>query len=69
MKVYEVPLTSAEYDSDIKIRACTQKTLSYDNTPMQYTAIFHGCENDNFQVTKCYIFLIFAQNIDFVGIR
>ena len=20
----------------------------YENTPMQYTAIFHGCKNDNF---------------------
>ena len=35
-----------------------------ENTPMQYTAIFHGCKNDTFQVTKCDIFLIFAQNID-----
>ena len=32
--------------------------------PMQYTAIFHCCKNDIFQVTKCYIVLIFAQNID-----
>ena len=31
---------------------------------VQYTAIFHGCKNDNFQM-KCFdIFLIFAQNID-----
>ena len=64
MKVYEVPLTFAEYDSDIKIKACTLKPLHYGNTPMQYTAIFHGCKNDNFQVTKCYIFHICAQNID-----
>ena len=35
----------------------------YANTPMQYTAIFHGCKNFNFQM-KNYIFLIFAQNID-----
>ena len=34
------------------------------NMPMQYTAIFHGCKNGNFQVTKCYIFLIFAHNMD-----
>ena len=33
-------------------------------TPMQYTAIFHGCKNDNFQMKNCDIFLIFAQNID-----
>ena len=29
-----------------------------------YTAIFHGCKNDNFQVKNCDIFLTFAQNID-----
>ena len=32
--------------------------------PMQYTAIFHSCKNDNFQMKSCDIFLIFAQNID-----
>ena len=32
--------------------------------PMQYTVIFHGCENDNFQMKNCDIFLFFAQNID-----
>ena len=32
--------------------------------PMQYTAIFHGYKNDNFQMKNCDIFLIFAQNID-----
>ena len=31
---------------------------------MQYTAIFHGCKNDNFQMKIFDIFLIFAQNID-----
>ena len=30
---------------------------------MQYTAIFHGCKNDNFQMKNCDIFLDFAQNI------
>ena len=39
--------------------------IHYENTPMQYTAIFHGCENDNFQMTNCDVFLIFAQNIDY----
>ena len=24
----------------------------YENTPMQYTAIFHGLKNDNFQMKK-----------------
>ena len=36
----------------------------YTNTPMQYTAIFHGCKNVNFQMKNYNIFLIFAQNID-----
>ena len=31
---------------------------------VQYTAIFHGCKNDNFQMKKFEFFLIFAQNID-----
>ena len=36
----------------------------YENTPMQHTAIFHGCKNDNFQLNLFYYFHIFAQNID-----
>ena len=36
----------------------------YANMPLQYTAICHGCENGIFPLTKCYIFLMFAQNID-----
>ena len=35
-----------------------------ENTPLQYTAIFQGCKNDNFYIKKCDIFLIFAQNMD-----
>ena len=36
----------------------------YENTPMQYTAIFHGGTNDNFQMNNCDNFRIFAQNIN-----
>ena len=36
----------------------------YANTPVQYTAIFHGCKNVHFQMKFVNIFLIFAQNID-----
>ena len=36
--------------------------LRYDNTPIQYTVIFHSCKNDNFQMKNCCCF--FAQNID-----
>ena len=31
---------------------------------MQYTTIFIGCKNGNFQMKNCDIFLIFVQNID-----
>ena len=37
----------------------------YENMPMQYTVIFHGCKNDNFQMKNVIFFLFFAQNIDF----
>ena len=42
----------------------SSRALHYNNMPMQYTAIFHGCQNGNFLVKNCDIFLIFAQNID-----
>ena len=37
---------------------------NYDDTHMQYTASFHCCKNDNFQIKNCDIFPCFAQNID-----
>ena len=40
------------------------KQLHYANMSAQYTAIFHGCKNENFQMKIFDIFLIFAQNID-----
>ena len=33
--------------------------IHYHNIPMQYTVIFHGCKNSNFQI-KSVIFLILA---------
>ena len=33
---------------------------------MYYTAIFHGCKNNNFQMKNGDSFLIFVQNIDCV---
>ena len=42
---------------------------------MHYTAIFHDCKNENFDLSQhlldenCDIFLIFAQNIDLVYVR
>ena len=40
----------------------------YENTPMQYTAIFHGCKNDNFQITFFNIFIILLKTY-IVGTR
>ena len=39
----------------------SRRSLHYANMSVQYTAIFHGCKNDNFQMK---FFDIFAQNID-----
>ena len=36
----------------------------YENLPMLYSAIFHGCKKDNFQMKNYDVFLNFAQNID-----
>ena len=30
--------------------------IHYENMPMQYLAMFHGCKNDNFQMKNCDIF-------------
>ena len=37
--------------------------VHYENTPMQYTAIFHCCKIDNFQLKSFDYVHIFAQNI------
>ena len=54
------PTLNLEFQDQVEVLA----ELHYANMPMQFTAMFHGCKNGNFQATKCYIFLIFAQNID-----
>ena len=38
--------------------------VHYANISVQYTAMFHGCKNDNFQMKIFDIILVFAQNID-----
>ena len=35
-----------------------------ENAPIQYSATFHGCKNEDFWMKNCDMFLIFAQNID-----
>ena len=44
------------------------KPTHYENTPMQYTAIFHGCKNNNFQLIFFTIF-IFLLKTYIVGTR
>ena len=41
------------------------QTVHYENRPMQHTAFFHGCKNDNFQLNFFDYFHIFAQNIEY----
>ena len=38
--------------------------IHYENTPMQHTAIFHGCKNYHLQLNFFDYFHVFAQNID-----
>ena len=61
-KFVTVKYLNIEIPSNLAVN--TLKPKHYENMPMQYTAIFLGCKNGNFQMKKCYIFLIFAQNID-----
>ena len=42
----------------------TDPQVYYENTPIQYTAIFHGCKIDNLHLKFFDYFHIFAQNID-----
>ena len=37
-----------------------RKFIHYPNAPMQYTAIFHGCKNENLQMKNYIYFLLFA---------
>ena len=44
-------------DVSLSKRDIKQLKNHYENTPIQYTVIFHGCKNDNFQMKICDIFL------------
>ena len=41
-------------------------SLHYENTPMQYPAILHGCKNDNLQL-KMFDMFIFLLKTYIVG--
>ena len=59
-----LPPNSLPEFSSIQLTSEAAQTGHYANTSVRYTAIFHGCKNDNFQMKFFDIFLIFAQNID-----
>ena len=44
-------------------------TFHYANTPILYTAIFHGCKKVNFQMEKYHIFLFLCSKTLIVGTR
>ena len=39
--------------------------LRYDNTPIQYTAIFYGCKKGNFRMKNCDICFALVTTIDY----
>ena len=43
--------------------------MPYENTPMQYTAIFHDCENDNFHLIFFFTIFLFLLKTLIVGTR
>ena len=57
--------TGSLRDDDIE---SLQNTRHYENTPMQYTTIFHGCKNDNFQSIFLTIFIFLLKRY-IVGTR
>ena len=57
-------LVRSEVGHNCPMRTEMVQSKHYANMSVQYTAIFHGSKNDNFQMKIFDIFLIFAQNID-----
>ena len=63
----DVPLTNITLELQHALKAIGKLYVAdvhYENTPMQYTAVFKGCHNKKIQLNFFDIFLIFAQNID-----
>ena len=46
--------------SNERISRFTQWKCHFANISMRYIALFHSCQNGNFQMKKCDVFLIFA---------
>ena len=55
---------SVKWSTGLQMTDLLKLDEHYENMSVQYTAIFHGCKNDKFQMKICDFFLIFAQNID-----
>ena len=54
----------------IQMVGTTKPVVHYENTPMQYTAILYGCENDNFQLIFCdYLSYFCSKHILWVHVR
>ena len=64
MTLFNVHVGRREQKGADQMEQIRRQADHYANTPTQYTAIFHGCKNFNFQMKIFHIFLIFAQNID-----
>ena len=50
------------------LRYAHTKVFHYENMPMQYTAIFHGCKNVNFQMKNILCLSILLKTL-IVGTR
>ena len=65
--LYEIILFSSILRKIVNHRNSIEDAVQashYANMSVQYTAIFHGCKNDNFYMKIFNVFVIIAQNID-----
>ena len=61
---YKPACAATEARKNFEVLDTETRENHYENMPMEYTVIFHGCINDNFQLKFFfYYFHIFAQNI------
>ena len=71
MLLYHLGFTKHGVHLEVKVRGnsyptilcCKKKNQHYVDMPMLFTAILMVVKNDSFQIKKCDVFHIFAQNI------
>ena len=51
------------FTTELSMKLILLMKYHYKNIPMQYTAIFQGCKNYNFQMKKCSIFHILLKTL------